>query len=319
MSDDVVQTYRPADPPYDVRKAMETYAPDLGDAAAAAKAGALLVGLIGTGIQRSRSPSMHEREAAALGIRLIYKLLDLNVLALPVEALGDLIAWAEAAGFAGLNVTHPCKQAAVKHVDALSDDAEAIGAINTVVFKDGTRMGHNTDSSGFGESFRRESDGLAKKRVVLLGAGGAGSAVARALLLNSVGTLAVHDLDAARADQLVKRLCRSFGAGRATAASDISAAVADTDGLVNATPIGTDVNPGMPIDPALIRQDMWAADINYFRSETELLAAARTIGCRTIAGKGMAVFQAAHAFELFTGRKPDAARMERHFDAARRA
>jgi len=315
MPEDVGQT----EPPFDVANVIRVRAPELSEAVAAAGADTILVGLIGTDIQRSRSPAMHEREGAALGIRLTYKLLDLNVLGLPIEALGDLIAWAEGAGFAGLNVTHPCKQAAVNFVDALSDDAETIGAINTVVFKDGTRTGHNTDCSGFGESFRRESVGLAKERVVLLGAGGAGSAVAHALLLNSVGTLAVHDLDAARADQLAKRLCRSFGAGRAIAASDISAALTETNGLVNATPKGTDVYPGMPIDPALIRQDMWVADINYFRAETELLAAARKIGCRTNAGKGMAVFQAAHAFELFTGRKPDATRMERHFDAAPRA
>jgi len=308
-----------AAPSEDVLHAMASRAPELLDAAAAAGADAVVVGLIGAGIGRSRTPAMHEREAAALGLRLVYRLIDLNVLALPPEALGDLVAWAEGAGFAGVNVTHPCKQAALRCVDALSDDAAAIGAINTIVFKDGSRIGHNTDCSGFGESFRRAGAGFAKERAILLGAGGGGSAVAHALLLADVGTLAIHDLDAARAEALVDALRRRFGDGRAAAVSDVAAAVAAADGLVNATPIGAKADQGLPLDPGLLRPELWVADINYFQADTALLRAARNLGCRTIAGKGMAIFQAAHAFELFTGRKPDAARMERHFDAVQNA
>jgi shikimate dehydrogenase len=312
MPADVAQN----DPPHDVSKAVLKAVPDLRDAIAESKTGTVLVGLIGAGIQRSRSPTMHEREAAALGMRLIYKLLDLDVFELPPDALGDLMAWAQSVGFAGLNITHPCKQAAVRFVDTLSDDAEAIGAINTVGFKDGTRTGHNTDCSGFAESFRRESGGFSKARTVLLGAGGAGSAVGRALLLNDVGALAIHDREPERAERLCAQLRRQFGARRAAVASDVSAALATADGLVNATPVGTDTHPGIPIDPALIRPEMWVVDINYFKAETELLAAAGKLGCRTIAGKGMAVFQAAHAFEIFTGLTPDVRRMERHFESA---
>jgi len=306
-------------PSEDVLNALASRAPELLDAAAAASAGAVVVGLIGAGIDRSRTPAMHEREADALGIPLVYRLIDLTVLALPPDALGGLVAWAESAGFAGVNVTHPCKQAALRCVDALSDDAAAIGAINTIVFKDGRRIGHNTDCSGFGESFRRESAGLATGRAVLLGAGGGGSAVAHALLLADVGALAIHDLDTARAEALVDALCRRFGAGRASAVSDVAAAVAEADGLINATPIGAKADQGLPLDPGLLRPELWVADINYFQSETALLRAARSLGSRTIAGKGMAIFQAAHAFELFTGAKPDAARMERHFDAVQNA
>jgi shikimate dehydrogenase len=315
MPDDLAQT----DPPYDVPTALRTHAPDLVDAVAGAPAGTTLVGLIGAGIRRSKSPDMHEREAVALGIPLVYRLIDLDVLSLPPEALAELMAWAEAAGFAGLNITHPCKQAAVEQVASLSDDAAAIGAINTVVFRAGTRAGHNTDCSGFGASFARESAGLSKRRALLLGAGGAGSAVARALLLAGVGALAVHDPQPERAERLAGQLCRRFGAGRAVVASGVPAAAGAADGLVNATPIGTDSHPGVPIDPGLLRPEMWVADINYFRPETDLLAAARKLGCRTIAGKGMAIFQAAHAFELFTGRRPDVGRMTRHFETARPA
>jgi shikimate dehydrogenase len=305
-------------PPIDVAKVLQAKAPALLNSVSAARSGTVLVGLIGAGIQRSKSPIMHEREAAALNILLSYKLIDLNVLGLGTAALGDLIAWAESAGFAGLNITHPCKQAAVACVDALSEDAKAIGAINTIVFRDRIRMGHNTDCSGFGESFRREAGGFSKRNVVLLGAGGAGSAVARALLLNHVRALAVYDTDGVRAERLVAQLNEPFRMRRAAVATDLTAALATADGLVNATPLGTDMHPGIPIDVQFIRPNMWVADINYFRLETALLAEARKIGCMTIAGRGMAIFQAGHSFELFTGKKPDVERMERHFEASPR-
>ncbi len=105
----------------------------LAAAVANAPKGTFLVGLIGAGIQDSRTPAMHESEADHLNIPLVYKLIDLTALSLPPEALGDLIQWAESSGFAGLNITHPCKQTAVNFVDSLSEDAAAIEAINTIV------------------------------------------------------------------------------------------------------------------------------------------------------------------------------------------
>ena len=295
---------------FDIPSVMRRAFPDLPEGGG----GPLLVGLIGAGIQQSRTPGMQEAEAAAVGLDLEYRLLDLDRLDLPSEAVGALIEWAGSKGFAGLNITHPCKQLAVAHMDALSDDARAIGAINTVVFAGGRRVGHNTDCSGFGESFRREGAGFRRRRVVLLGAGGAGSAVARALLLNGVGSLAIFDIVGARAERLATDLRQAFGPAAAEVVTNLPGALASADGLVNTTPIGTDKHPGIPLDPMLLRPDHWVADINYFQTRTELLAAAETTGCRTIAGKGMAVFQAAHAFELFSARKPDPDRMARHFD-----
>src|SRR5277367_1150061 len=100
-----------------------------------------LIGLVGKDIQRSKSPLMHEREAHELGLVLLYQLLDLNVLGRDVDALADLLYSAELMGFAGLNITHPCKQAVIPLLDDLSDDARAIGAVNTVQFKGGRRKG----------------------------------------------------------------------------------------------------------------------------------------------------------------------------------
>jgi shikimate dehydrogenase len=274
---------------------------------------AVLVGLIGAGIQASRSPALHEREGAEQGLRLIYRLIDLDRLGLGVESLGDLLTAAERMGFRGLNITFPAKQAVIPLLHELSDDARALGAVNTVVLQDGRRIGHNTDCSGFAEGFRRGLPGAKRDRVVQLGAGGAGSAVAQALLAEGARELAITDTDAARAEALAVSLCGRFGAGRARVCADLAADVAAADGIVNCTPVGMAKLPGTPLPLALLHPRLWVAEIVYFPLETELLRAARAIGCKTLDGGGMAVFQAAGAFRLFTGREPDAARMLAHF------
>lgn len=276
---------------------------------------AVLAGLIGSGIQASRTPAMQEREGAEQGLRLIYRLVDLDRLGLGPEALEELLAAAERMGFQGLNITYPCKQAVVPLLHQLSPDARALGAVNTVVFKEGQRIGHNTDCSGFAESFRRGLPDARRDRVVQLGAGGAGAAVAHALLAEGVGRLAVADTEVPRAEVLAADLVARFGAGRAVAVADLREEVAAADGLVNCTPVGMAKLPGTPLPVALLRPALWVAEIVYFPLETELLRAARALGCRTLDGGGMAVFQAVGAFRLFTGLEPDAARLQRHFAA----
>ncbi|MGK7868792.1 shikimate dehydrogenase [Falsiroseomonas sp. E2-1-a20] len=273
----------------------------------------LLAGLIGSGIQASRTPAMQEREGAAQGLRLVYRLIDLDRLGLGPEALEELLTAAEWMGFAGLNITYPCKQAVVPLLHELSPDARALGAVNTVVLRDGRRIGHNTDGSGFAEGFRRGLPGVARARVVQLGAGGAGAAVAHALLAEGTGLLTVADTDPARAEALAAGLQARFGSDRAASCTDLAAAVAAADGLVNCTPVGMAKLPGLPLPAALLRAALWVAEIVYFPLETELLRTARALGCRTLDGGGMAVFQAVGAFRLFTGLAPDADRMLRHF------
>jgi shikimate dehydrogenase len=275
----------------------------------------LLLGLIGSGIQASRTPRMHETEAAAQGLRCIYRLIDLDVLGVDVDALPDLVTAAQRFGFAGLNITYPCKQAVIPLLDELSSDARALGAVNTVVFRAGRRIGHNTDWSGFAESFRRDLNDARRERVVQFGAGGAGAAVSHALLTLGVAELTIIDTDASRAQRLADALCARFGPGCAVARRDVPAALAAAEGIVNTTPLGTAAHPGMAFPPALLRGDHWVADIVYFPLETELLREARARGCRTMAGSGMAVFQAVDAFRLFTGREGDPARMRRAFES----
>jgi shikimate dehydrogenase len=286
------------------------------DGPGAAGSDAILIGLIGSGIAPSRSPALHMREGAAQGLAYIYRRIDLDVLGLGVEALPDLLAAACRFAFTGLNITHPCKQAIIPLLDELSPDARALGAVNTVVFgHDGRTLGHNTDWSGFAESFRRELADVRRERVVLVGAGGAGAAVAHALLTLGVRMLTVIDVDAARAGQLAADLCVRFGAGRAVAAHDPAPMVEAAGGIVNATPMGMGAHPGLPVARELLRPDLWVADVVYFPIETAFLRAARDLGCRTMSGGGMAVFQAVGAFRLFTGRQPDAERMIAHFNS----
>jgi quinate/shikimate dehydrogenase (NAD+) len=274
----------------------------------------ILVGLIGAGIQASRAPRMQESEGEALGLRYVYRLIDLDALGLGIEALSELVRSAERLGFTGLNITHPCKQAVIPVLDELSPEARAIGAVNVVLFRNGRRIGHNTDWSGFAESFRRGLPGVPLDRIVQLGAGGAGAAVAYALLVAGARQVALYDLDATKAEALAQHLASTFGAERAIAVADVPAAIAQAQGLVNATPVGMRKYPGLPLPAALLRPDLWLAELIYTPLETELLAAARALGCHTLDGGGMAAFQAAHAFRLFTGREADPERLLRHVE-----
>jgi shikimate dehydrogenase len=275
-----------------------------------------LLGLVGAGIQASRTPPMHEREGDEQGLRLMYQSIDLERLAIGPEALPELLTAAERMGFAGLNVTHPCKQAIIPYLDELSPDAAALGAVNTVVLSNGRRIGHNTDWWGFSESFKRGLPDVGLSSVVQLGAGGAGAAVAHALMTLGVRQLILADQDRSRAQDVATALndrFDRFGVHRVRVSNDLKSDMVKADGLVHCTPTGMDKYPGLPLPVDLLRQELWVAEIVYFPLETALLREARRIGCRTLDGGGMAVFQAVEAFRLFTGVKPDHERMLRHF------
>lgn len=177
-----------------------------------------LVGLIGSGIGPSLSPALHEREADRQGLRYLYRIIDIDDLGVPAEAVGDLVRAARDLGFDGLNITHPCKRLVIEHLDALDPQAEALGAVNTVVFEDGRAIGHNTDVTGFAASFACGLPDAPLERVVQLGAGGAGAAVAHAMLTLGAGHVTVADALPERAVALAAELNRRFGAGRAAAA-----------------------------------------------------------------------------------------------------
>jgi shikimate dehydrogenase len=272
-----------------------------------------LAGLVGAGIQHSSSPSMHMDEGQSLGLQISYELLDLDLMAGGATGLASVLDHAEQRGFTGLNVTYPSKQAVIPLLHELSPEAQALHSVNTVLFRDGRRIGHNTDWWGFAESFRREMSDVNPRRAVLVGAGGAGAAVGYAMLKSGTQELSVHDMDRSRAVALAERMSALFADRKVTVCDDVAAALAAADGLVHATPTGMQKYPGIPVPAESLRPPLWVAEIVYVPLLTELLRTARQHGCRTLDGDGMAVFQGAMAFKLFFGVNPDVARMQRRF------
>jgi shikimate dehydrogenase len=274
-----------------------------------------LIGLVGDGVMPSLSPHMHEREGDLQGLRYLYRPIDLHELDLPAAAIGDLLLSASRMGYNGLNITHPCKQLVLQHLDEVTPDAEKLGAVNTVVIQDGRFIGHNTDFSGFAAALAAGLPNARLDRVVQLGAGGAGSAVAYALLTAGVQALDLVDMDLARGAERAAELAGFFPDRTITArtTAELPQLMPLADGLVHCTPVGMAAHPGLPLDISLVESRHWVADIVYRPIETELVREARAKGCEVLDGGRMAVGQAADAFRIFTGLDADAERMRTHF------
>lgn len=280
----------------------------------AARPRSFLVGLIGQGVGPSLSPEMHEREAVRQQLRYVYKVVDLPPGEIEQDRLEQLLVAAAELGFDGLNVTHPVKQAMVPLVDRLAPEVTAIGALNTVLLDASGTVGHNTDVSGFTRAFADAMPGADLDRIVLLGAGGAGTAVAHALVSLGARRIQVVDPDRAKARALADSVARIGAEVETVDPGAVPDVLTDAGGLVNASPVGMAAHPGSPVPVDLLRPGLWVADIVYRPLMTPLLAAAEAVGCTVLNGAGMAVHQAADAFELITGRPADRVAMLRDFD-----
>ncbi len=273
-----------------------------------------VVGLLGDHIGGSLAKPLQEGEGEAQGLSLAYRLVDAAVLGLGTSDTREVLQWVVRLGFDGLAVTHPFKNAVMPLVDETTREALALGACNLIVVRDGRLVAHNTDWVGFAGGLEATLPGATADRVVLLGAGGAGVAVGYGALRSGVPHLAVVDQDLGRASAVAERLGSLCGPERVSVSTDLAASLAEAGGLIQATPIGMDGYPGMPLPEALLRPDLWVADIIYFPLETELVHRARALGCRVMTGGAMALYQHAAAFELLTGRPADIERMDRHFE-----
>jgi shikimate dehydrogenase len=275
--------------------------------------GSLRVGLLGLDLDLSLSRDLHEGEGRALGLDYRYDVFDARRNP-EFSDVGAILARARAEGYRGINVTHPFKRTAVSHVDELAPDARALNAVNTVVFEGDSAVGHNTDWYGFAESIDKNLGSVPRRSVLQLGAGGAGVAVAHALLRSGVQKLVLLDVDQIRAAAVARllRAAHDRGAIVIAAVDDARRWLGTVDGLVNTTPVGMPARPGSPVPAELLRPDLWVHDIVYMPLETELMRAARAAGCLTVGGGDMLVSQAAKGLELFTGLAPDVGRMEQH-------
>lgn len=284
------------------------------------KSSSILLGLVGHGIDTSRSPSMHEAEGTAHGYETIYRLLDTATPELADRSLADIIDWIRAMGFNGFNVTHPYKQAIVDLLDEVDDRAAVMGSVNTVVIgEDGQLKGYNTDVTGFHRSLIEGLPGAALNSVVQVGTGGVGVSVAHALAAAGTTRLYVADLDSARASALATVVNEVAGREAVVGIemSDLEQQISNADGVVNATPMGMAAHPGTPFNTSWLLPTQWVLDVVYMPIETQLLVEAHARGCRTLGGSQMCVYQAADAFRLFTGLEPDTTRMHHAFAAAK--
>jgi shikimate dehydrogenase len=270
-----------------------------------------LTGLIGAPIAHSASPTMHEEAAEALGARCHYHLIEVK--GAGPEQLRALLDGVRNLGFAGVNITFPYKEAVLDLLDELSPGAASIGAVNTVVVRDHRLIGYNTDTSGFARAVESLVTASGHGAVALIGAGGVGKAIGFALADLRVSELAIFDTDRAKAEHLSALL-----RGRSTdirIADSVQDALRGAVGMVNATPIGMLPNRDTPVKEPLLRHDLWVADAVYSPLWTPLLTAARARGAEVMTGRDLAIYQAADAFELFTGLKPSTLAMGNAFDA----
>jgi shikimate dehydrogenase len=268
-----------------------------------------LTGLIGAPIAHSAAPAMHEQAALDLGMRCHYQLIE--VAGAGSDELRVLLDGVRRLGFAGVNVTFPYKEAVVALLDDLSPDAAAMGAVNTVVVRNNRLIGYNTDTTGFARAAADLVADLGKGCVAVIGAGGAGKAIAFALVSLGIVELRIFDADRGKADRLAL-LVRPRG--QAVVADSVEDAVRGATGLVNATPVGMLPSRESPVPEALLHRGLWVADAVYFPLWTPLLMAARAKGARVMTGRELAIYQAADAFELFTGLAASTAVMGEAFD-----
>lgn len=276
----------------------------------AKKAKRVLLGLIGFPIAHSATPATQEAAARAAGLEAHYHLIE--VAGARREDLGVMFEGVRRLGFSGINVTFPYKEAVVPLLDALSDEAAAMGAVNTVVVEDGRLIGHNTDATGFATAYRRlgRKDGDAP--VAIIGAGGVGKAIAFALAGCGVGKLRLYDVDRSKSEALAALL----GARAEVAIADSAeAAAAGAAGIVNGTPLGMLPNRDMPLPASAIQASQWVADAVYHPLWTPLLKAAQKAGATVMTGRELAIHQAVDAFRLFTGVPASEAVIGATFDA----
>lgn len=282
----------------------------MSDIVTAKKAKRVLLGLIGLPIAHSATPAAQEAAARAAGIEAHYHLIEVAG-----ARRGDLVAMLEGVrrlGFSGINVTYPYKEAVVPLLDGLSEQAAAMGAVNTVVV-DGTRLiGHNTDASGFATAYRRLGRQDGDRPVAIIGAGGVGKAIAFALSGSGVSRLRLYDTDRGKAEALAALVGARAEVAIAASAEE---AAAGAVGIVNGTPLGMLPNRDMPVPASAIRPSQWVADAVYHPLWTPLLKAAQKAGATVMTGRELAIHQAVDAFRLFTGLEASEAVIGAAFDA----
>lgn len=262
-----------------------------------------IVGIIGDPIKHSRSPLIHNAAIAELGLDYVYVPFHVEP-----DNLGAAIEGFKATNVVGINVTIPHKQNVMSYLDEISKEATLIGAVNTLIFRDGAIIGENTDAPGFLHAM--QEDGLdvpQGEAAVVIGAGGSARAIVVALALAGVQTICITNRTVSRAVALATDLSEKTGVsiyGIGLDDSKLPHAVGTSQLIVNTASTSMDVSHPLLIDPEWLEPQSIVYDIVYTPPETRLLQAAAEKDCHTIGGLGMLVHQGAIAFEKWTGINP---------------
>ena len=265
-----------------------------------------MLGLIGTPVAHSKSPAMYNHCFQKFGLDWAYLAFDI-----PAERAGEAVAAIRTLHMRGANVTMPCKNAVIPFLDELTPAARAIQAVNTIVNEDGVLVGHNTDGCGYTQNLRRNGIEVEGKKIVLLGGGGAASAIAIQAALEGAAEIAVFNLRDAfwpRVEQGLKAIAQA-APGCAISLRDLEdraalkAAIDRCDILSNATRVGMAPYEDQSniTDGSWYRPDLVVTDVVYAPPETKMLREARAAGCKTCDGLGMLLCQGAEAFRLYSG------------------
>ena len=281
-----------------------------------------LYALIGSPVGHSGSPAMYNYSFEKLGFDAAYLAFDV-----PVEKTEDAVNALRTLHAGGFNVTMPCKTAVAQLVDRLSPAAELVGACNTVVFEeDGTMTGHMTDGTGFVRNLREHGVEIKDKKIVLLGTGGAATAIAVQAALDGVAEIAIFnrkDEFYANGEKTVEKIRKAVSSIRKVSIEDLDdtellgKVIGESDILINATRAGmSPMEDVIPVPAEFLRPELAVADVVYNPKETLLIKKAKEAGCRAaVGGSGMLLWQGVAAFELYTGQEmPVQEVKERFFD-----
>ena len=276
---------------------------------------AMKLALIGEGIAKSQSPDLHRRLGGLVGLDTQYDLVDsLGVNGFDFPAT---VARLQAEGYRGSNVTFPFKEAARNLADTLSEGVQRVGSSNTLIFENGKIHAENTDYSGFISAYRRQFADRPTGRVLLIGAGGVGRAVACALGALGVTSIGLVERDTARGEALSLDLNRQGISTTTLSADEAEHQMASFDGIVNCTPVGHINHPGCPIKTEHLHDAQWVFDAVYIPARTELLIAAEEVGAVTLSGVDLFVFQGIDAFRFFAGSQATTAAIDAQVSSVR--
>ncbi len=264
-----------------------------------------LFGVIGDPIRHSKSPIMLNRAFRETGVNGVYAAFHVTP-----ERLEQAIAGARGLGFRGLNVTIPHKVEVMQFLDEISEGAQAIGAVNTIVNENGRLIGYNTDGIGYVRSLKEEAEpDLSGKTIVVFGAGGAARGILWALAQEGPAAIFVANRTEAKAVELAGSFPSAMRIS-AVPGNGMQSVVAEADVVVNTTSVGMSPNvDALPIDPAWLKPGAVASDLIYNPLKTAFLSRAEERGCRIHGGLGMFVYQGAYAFEYWTGKPAPIAAM----------